>query len=435
MSDRCSINECKSSSRTQCHCCKKNFCRNHFIEHDNLPNLQLNTLADEINLLNNRLTAFNVEKLIGDSHRKLEEWRTRCYKTIDDIFQAKCREIDQHANEIVEQHRNGIHQLRLKIAELLKKQEATMKDIDTLKTMVSTQEEKLNVMEQTCFTVFARSLIVDDSLIRIDKLYQPRFDLSLLAPPYKTIDHVDDSSGVIASNAQFFFVHQAPNLSLMSRELIGIKNHRWSHGLIWDICWSSVLTCFFIITETSLFKVDDKTLSIESIQINQSKKWCSCTCSDEKLFLSTFGVGSTILQFHIFPSFEFEKQWKSQDICSKDQMITNLVYHNETLALTFLDIRKEEKIMELRSSTTLERLWSLKLDVVYKKSISRCCFLNHGDWLVWDYGTPRILHIANDGKLKKTSEYNSNLVNLILVDGDKLAISTTKGIHIHKIKP
>jgi hypothetical protein len=220
----------------------------------------------------------------------------------------------------------------------------------------------------------------------------------------------------------------------MNRELTVIKKSQWNHGLIWDMCWSSILTCFFIITETNLFKVDDRTLSIESIQINQNKKWCSCTCSDLMLFLSTFGVGSSILQFRLFPSIQFEKQWKSPEICTKDQMITNIVYHNQTLALTMLDVRKEEKIMELRSSITLERLWSLKLDIIYKKSIARCCFLNHGDWLVWDYGTLHILHITNDGKLQATSEYNANLVNLILVDGDQLAISTTKSINIHRIK-
>ncbi len=434
MSERCSIEMCKSPSRTQCHCCKKNFCRNHFIEHDNLPDLQLNSLADEINLLNDRLTAFNVEKLIGDSRQKLEEWRIRCHQMIDGVFEAKCREIDQCANKKVDQQRDEIHQMRSTVTELLRKQETTMKDVSLLKATINTIEEKINAMEQTCFELIIQPLVIEDGLIRIDELYRPRLNLSLLPPPYKTINHTDGCSEVIGSNAQFFLINQALNLSLMNRELTAIKTSPWSHGLIWDTCWSSILTCFFIITEMNLFRVDDKTLFIESIEINQNKKWCSCTCADATLFLSTFEFGSSIFQFRLFPSIQFEKQWKSPETCAKDQVITNIVYHNKTLALTLFDVRKEEKMMELRSSTTLERLWSLKLDIEYNKSLSRCCFLNHGDWLVWDYGTLNLLHITNDGKLQATNEYIASLVNLILVDGDQLVISTTKSINIHRIK-
>lgn len=434
MSESCSIQMCKNLSRTQCHCCRNNFCRSHFVEHDNLPNLQLNSLVDEINSLQDRLTTLDVHKLARDSRQKLEQWRIRCYKTIDDIFEAKCREIDQRANEKVDLQRENISKIQSTVAEFLRKQETNMKDIDLLEATIHTVDKKMHSLEQTSFEIIARPLIIDDSFIRIEEFYLPQLDSSLLSARYKTIDHFGDSSGVIASNAQCFLIHQAPNLSLLDRELTVIKTSQWNNGLIWDMCWSRILSSFFVLTETKLFQVHDDTLHIERIQINQNKQWCSCTCSDTTLFLCTSGVDSSILQVNLFPSVQFGMQWKSVEIDSKYQMITNMVYHHGTLALMLLDSSKKEKIMELRSSTTFERLWSLKLDIDYKASISRCCFLDHGNWLVWDYGTSHILHITKDGKLQTTSTYNAVLVHVILFNRNQLAISTTKNINLHKMK-
>ncbi|CAF1493920.1 unnamed protein product [Rotaria sordida] len=192
MSEPCSIEMCKSSSCTQCHCCDKKFCRTHFIEHDNL---QLTSLTDEINLLNDRLMAFNVEKLISNSHQKLETWRAHCHKTIDDIFEEKCQEINQRANEKIERQRDEVSKMQSTVAELIQKQETTMKDIDLLKATIQTIEKKINNIEQTCFEVINRPLVIDDNLIRIEELYIPHLDLSTFPPPYRTINHTDGFEG------------------------------------------------------------------------------------------------------------------------------------------------------------------------------------------------------------------------------------------------
>jgi hypothetical protein len=424
---------CKSSSRTQCHCCQKNFCRTHFIEHDNLPNVQLNAFVDEINLLNDRLAAFNVDQMVGDSRRQLERWRINCHKIIDDIFEEKCHEIDQRANEKIEKQRDGISKMRSLVAELLRKQETTMKDIDLLKVNIHTVIEKLNNMEQTCIGVVVRPLVINDNLIRIEELYAPQLDLSILLPPYKTTSHVGGSSVTIASNDQFFLIHQQPNLCLMDRELTVVKMSEWNHGLIRDMCWSWTLARFFVLAQTKIFTVDENAMSVEVIQINQDQKWWSGTCSDTSLFLSTLHGGSSIWKFSLFPSIRFEKQWSSAETCAENQIITNIVYKNEMLALTLMDGRKEEKLIELRSSITLERLWSLRLDLEYDACLFGFCFLNHGDWLVWNSNPSCILHITKDGKLLATSGYNTHPGSVCLFDGNKLIVSTDKSINCHEL--
>ncbi len=434
MAERCCLLMCKNPSRTQCHCCKKNFCRSHFNEHDNLPNLQLDSLADEVNLLNDRLTEFNVEKLIGDSRLKLERWRVNCHKMIDDIFEEKYREIDQRANEKLAQQRDGMTKMRSTIAERIRQQETTMKDIELLKATIGKAEQEINNLKYTCFDVVVRPFVIDDSLIRIEELHIPEFELSSLSQPCQTINHTNGSSLLIASNDEFVLMHQKPNLCLMNQDLTIVRRSPWDYGVIYDICWSTALARFLVITRRNVFMVNDGTMAVELIQINQKQKWCSGTCFDTSLYLSTDNIGSSILKFRLSPTIQLEKEWKSPETCASDQGIMNVVCKNETLALTILDVCKKEKLIELRSSRTLERLWSLRLDVEYSDTIFRCCSINHDNWFVWDYNTLSLLHISNDGKVQGTSTYHEKPCHVILFHRNELIISTKDSINCHKLK-
>lgn len=60
MSQWCAFVTCKRVSRTLCQCCNQYLCRDHFIQHDDLLNLKLNSLVDQIN----ELTVFDINKLL-----------------------------------------------------------------------------------------------------------------------------------------------------------------------------------------------------------------------------------------------------------------------------------------------------------------------------------------------------------------------------------
>ena len=71
--------------------------------------------------------------------------------------------------------------------------------------------------------------------------------------------------------------------------------------------------------------------------------------------------------------------------------------------------------IELRSCKTLDRLWSLPLDVVYNKDLAfRCCSLDCNEWLVADYSAGRLLHITADGKMKETIPYKAIPYRMLL---------------------
>ncbi|CAF4234517.1 unnamed protein product, partial [Rotaria sp. Silwood2] len=99
MSQSCSIEKCTRTSRGLCDCCQQNLCLQHLNEHNTLLVSLLNPLADELNALGVRLETLNIEKVIGNSRQKLEQWRQDCHKKIDCFFGQKCQELDQLIQE------------------------------------------------------------------------------------------------------------------------------------------------------------------------------------------------------------------------------------------------------------------------------------------------------------------------------------------------
>jgi hypothetical protein len=434
MSQPCAIATCKRVSRTLCYGCNQNFCREHMVEHDLSLNSQLNPLSDEINALGERLKSINLENAIGDSHQKLEQWRIDCHKTIDSFFEEKCRELDRCIAKRMEKQREEVSRMRTKMSELIREQEATHKDIDSLTVTVRDLEREINKIEQISFQVEIKSLVLDDSLIHIENSDINRFDLTSLSSVYKTINYPRENWAPLTCNNRYLLIHQEPNLCLVDQDLNIVKQNSWIYGTIYDMCWSSTLNRFIIINGSDVFLVDETNMSIENVQTLQKRKWLSCTTSETSLFLSTKVWGSSIMEFSLLPTIELVKQWQSPDTCTRDEVINGIVYNNGTIVMMIKNPSEKTIHIEMRSSATLDRLWSVRLNIAYSQNIrTRCCLLFNDQWLVVDRNTSRIIHISKDGKVKSSSAYNPPPFCAVLFDQDMLAISTARGVNLHKL--
>ena len=404
------------------------------IEHDLSLNSQLNPLSDEINALGERLKSINVENTIGDSHQKLEQWRTDCHKTIDHFFEQKCRELDRCIGKKMEKQREEINRVRVKMTELIREQEATHTEIDTLTSAVRELEREIRKIEQTSLQLEIRSLVIDDSYIQIEDSNASRFELSMLSPVYKTINYPRDNWAPIACNSRCLLIHQEPNLCLLDQDLTVIKQNAWIYGTIYDMCWSSALNRFIVINGSDVFLVDETNMSIENIQTLQNRKWLSCTTSQTSLFLSTKVWGSSIMEYSLLPTIELVKQWQSPDTCTRDEVINGIVYNNGTLVMMIKNPSAKTIHIEMRSAATLDRLWSVRLNIPYSQNIrTRSCLLKHDEWLVVDRNTSRIFHISKDGKMKSSNAYNPSPFCGIVFGQDTLAISTVRGVNLHRL--
>jgi hypothetical protein len=433
MSQPCAIATCKRVSRALCHCCQQNLCITHLNEHNDLLNSQLNPLTDEINVLGERLKTLNTEDILRNCHQKLEQWRMDYHQKIDHFVDKKHQELDRLMAEKVNKQQEEVTHIRSKLAELIRDQEATHQDIDRLASTIRRLEKQMIKIEQTRFSVDSRPLLIDDTVVHVKEIYAEEFISPALSSVYKTIQYQTGSYRVLASNERLLLIHQKPNLCFLDPNLIIVKQVLWPHDVIIDMCWSSTLNGFIVIVTDNIFLVDENTMSIESVQTVEKRNWCSCTCFDNQLFLSTNEWGSSIVEVTLSPSIAVIKEWNSPITCTMDELIDAIVFNNETLAVLIRNKVEKSMRMELRSYKTLDRLWSLTLDIAYKDFASRFGSLDCYEWLVADHSGGRLLHITADGKVKKAITCKGAPYRTTLFGSNMLAISTETTLNFHKI--
>ena len=434
MSTSCADANCKRISRALCHCCQQNLCIVHLNEHNDLLNSQLNPLTDEVNTLGERLKTINIEHVLGDCRQKLEQWRQVSHKKIDHFVDQKFKEIDLLITKKLDGQQQEITGLRSKLAKLTDDQAATQKDIDTLTSNIRQLENQMNKIEQARFSFLSFPLLIDQNTVQIKEIFEKEFDTSTISTVCKAITYPSGSNLVsLGSNGRLLLIHHVPNLYFINAESTIIKQVLWLHSKIGDICWSSTLDRLIIVTNDNIFLLDENTLILQNVEVVEKRNWSSCTCFDNQLFLSTNKWGSSIVKFNLSPSIAAIKEWKSPITCTMDEYIDDIVYNNQTLAVVISNKVQKSIRMELRSCITLDRFWSLPLDIVYIQERFRCCSLTCDDWLVADRNAGRLLYITADGNIKETIAYKEIPYYVTLFGSNMLVIATKQGINFHKI--
>ena len=414
----CAIETCKIKSWALCPCCSMGLCFNHLKEHKDLSNSQLITCADEINTIGHQLSALNIDEVIESCRLKLDKWRDDCYMLINRYYVEKCQELQQRCTERTNKHRERINEIKTKINDLIPEQKATHEDICSLKATINDIKRDIDQFQAKGIIVDVGPLIIPKDMIYIEQWVSDEVDITTLSSPFQNIDCSNENYPVMASSNRFLLLDQNPNLCLFDRELTLIKQIPWERDRIPDMCWSSVLNSFIMITDKDgVFLINKDMTLIESIQTIEKEKWLSCTCSDASLFLTTNTWDSDIYEFHLSSPFNLIQQWDPRNSCENEEGIQNIAYSNETLALTIKNKSTKTITIELVSSTTLDRLWSLPLDLTHNNGqrIYRVCLLRCDEWLVIDHQITRLFHISKDGKLKFTRKYNPTPENVFLI--------------------
>jgi hypothetical protein len=433
MSQQCAVTKCNRTSRGLCDCCQQNLCLQHLNEHNASLISQLNPLTDEINALGDRLKTLNIQKAVGGCHQKLEKWRMDCHRKIDHFFEQKSKELYRLFDEKVQKQQEGIVRIQSKVAEVIREQETTRQDIDSLASTIRQLESNMNKIEQMCFTITTRPLLIDGTLISIRETTECELDLSTLTPIYKNIDRPAESQVIITSNDRFLLMHRKPNLCFVDQGLNIVKEVSWPHDNIYDMCWSSTLNRFIVIGERIVFLVDENRMSIENVSTIEERNWESCTCSETFLFLSTNELASSIMKFRLLPSIELVSEWKSSHTCARDECIHKILYNNETLGVIIMNHSEKSLRMELRHVETLNCIWLLQFDTVCNQDIAfRCSLLTCDEWLLIDYETKRLVHITKEGKLKTTTPYDDIPYRANLFS-NMLAVSRYDGVDFYKL--
>ncbi|CAF0936436.1 unnamed protein product [Rotaria sp. Silwood1] len=429
MAEKCSIATCARASYALCHGCQLNFCREHMIEHTTLTQLQINPLIVEVNKMNDEIHELNPKNLYDVFYQKLDKWRIKSHQMIDMYFEKKIKELDLYLNEQVKKLKNTFNETYAKIESFIQEKEITHEQINLLTFEIQGLRKDINKINND-FQIQTKPLTLEKNLINFDQT----FHVSNLPPIYRIIDRNDRSFTPLATDNKFLLLHHEGNLLLVDEELTTPKQVPWKHGPIYDMCYSLALKRFIIINENEVFLLNQGNMTIDKVRSIQWQQWFSCTCSDTSLYLSTKVYHSSLLQFNLLPSIVFFKRWSSPDLCTNDEAIDGIIYKDNKLALMISNDAKRVLRIELRSSTTFDRIWSLPLDIIYnEKQAYRFCSINHNEWLVADHSDSRLLHITKDGVMKSEVSYTPAPCCLIEFGHNMLAISTKTVVHLHKL--
>jgi hypothetical protein len=352
---------------------------------------------------------------------------------INKYYGEKCEELQQRYFERTDKFQTDVNELKTKINELGREEKPGHEDLSYLKLTIDDIKRDIKQFEENGILIDIQPLINNKDLIQIKEWTFNGIDISTLSAPIRTIDCSNENWPSMTGNNRYLLIDQYPNLHLYDKEWNLVKQFPWKYNRIFDMCWSSTLNSFIILTEKyEVFLVNEDMTSAEPIKSIGKQKMSSCTCSNTSLFVTTAHLGSNIFEFNLLSSFQLIKQWNPPKSCDELDWILNIVYNNGTLGLLMQTITKSFRL-EVRCSTTSDRLWTLHLPDGMRRRISRICLLKWNEWLVIDNNSSDVLHITKGGQLKMKHKWESIPENAVLFGGNILAIRSTKWINLFNV--
>lgn len=377
-------------------------------------NQDLTYLANTVDKLLVRLSSIEPSSL-----EQIEEWREVAYRSVDHYCEQKRRELIGK-KQLTQQ--TELEHLQNQINQLNKKHDIKQDHYDSINHDIQLTEIKINELEHLRLTV--HPLVIDEHLIIRRHLFP-------LSHPYKTIHLKTGLESAVSTNNQHLLVYREDkNLCLLDRNFTIVKEIPFVHDDIHGVCWSSTVNRFIIITFKEILSLDENKMILEKCPVPSKVDWWRGTCSDDILYLSTVEWGSSIYQFNLRSSFKFVKEWHAPKTCKKEEIICDLKYHNDFLAMPIYNKYQEQSRFDLRSVTTLDCIWSIRIH-----GRCRCCSIDVDQWLVMDHDDRRFFHISADGKLLEADKYDQHerLEDIISWGIDDIIVLTKKTINLHKL--
>jgi hypothetical protein len=424
----CTISECPRLSRVLCYCCKKNYCIEHLKNHNDIYLSQLHQLTNEINLLS---------EYYRDQYRQqLDQWRHESHQTIEFYYEKKCQELNNKIipNEQLSQNRQVIEWIKSKIVQLIREQNTTQQQIDSLKAATNALRRELEQIPRENFQLNIPPLIFDENFIQLDKTIL-NFNLySTIKSLFLTKQVSTNDCIVMTNNSKYLLIGQQTRLCLFDKNLNEIKQIPWIYGCIWDMCTSNTLSKFILVAENGIFTFDEQTMIIEQIKnlSKQTETWYCCACSDKSLYLATRELNTTISEY-VFKqdNYLFKRKYIC---CSNNEYIEHMKCSKDLVVLIILNNLTGERRFDMRSILTFNQIWTISLNIQEKMNIISCCSLNEKGWLIVDLAQSRLIHVTNQGQIKQIITYKPSPQYAVQFGDDTLAILTEQGINLHRIE-
>lgn len=425
MCEPCDTTTCKQMSRVLCYCCKKNFCLDHLSTHNNLIKFQSYSLIEQINILNKQIEKLNMEKLICNARQKLDKSKNDYIKKINRFYDEKYEELEDYFNKNILSKQKQINYFY---------NNQNKFNIKHLQKLLIDTKEKFDLIEEKGIQIHIQSLILNNYLITIGEFIEKEFNLTNLSLPYQILDYKDKLGSSLSCNNHLLLIDQNSYLNFYNTNLKLIHQLLWIYGNINDICWSSTLNSFIIITETNkTFLINDQNFSINLIESMNKQLWISSTCSNSLLYLVS--LTNTIVQFNLLPTITYDKSWNPPMTCKQNESIKNINCNNINIALIIITLSNKMVYLLIRSLKTFQQLFSIDLNIInplYHLPIRSSSIINN-QWIIIDANTSQLFHIGNNHQIIQIKTYHQIPQNIILFNSNILIIKTQHTINFHHL--
>jgi hypothetical protein len=235
----------------------------------------------------------------------------------------------------------------------------------------------------------------------------------------------------LSTNEKHLLIIGKSKIYLFNKNFKIINEKLFIHQGIKDICWSKTLEKFILISPKQIYILDENKMIIKPFKLyfNINKCWQRGTSSETFLFLSTFGENPSIIIFNLYPSIQFNKQYQKEIISHKNQIINDIKYADNHLAIIIEDNLNNQSYFQLRELKDFQLIWIVSLGNGWNY---RSTLFNHRYWIISDYYNNRFIHILNDGNISKIENYFSKPENIISWIHNQIIIRTIQNINIHQ---
>jgi len=369
----------------------------------------LNYLNDILNQLNDILI-YEFE-LIGN----IEESICECVQLIDQFCKEKSNKED--LNYVIN-----------KINFLINNLNINEDDIKQIKLNLNKIDQLINPIEE----IKIISCLKDESFSYHFCLSPENSFYPYLISPKQIINISSDKNWfALSTNEKHLLIIGKSKIYLFNKNFKIVNEKLFIHQGIKDICWSKTLRKFILISPKQIYILDENKMIIKPLKLyfNINKCWERGTSSETFLFLSTFGENPSIIIFNLYPSIQFNKQYQKEIISHKNQIINDIKYADNHLAIIIEDNLNNQSYFQLRELKYFQLIWIVSLGNGWNY---RSTLFNQRYWIISDYYNKRFIHILNDGNIIKIENYFSKPENIISWIQNQIIIRTIQNIYIHQ---
>jgi hypothetical protein len=290
--------------RWKCDGCSTAFCKRHFLQHRGSLSGELDHILYEHDRLQQSMS--EKEDFRGEGLKKIAQWEMEMIQKVKETAEnARCK-LCCLSGETTDKVKIDLTRLSKKLNISREEDNFAELDIERWRTELRLIEGQLKTVFASNIEIMSIDEIDWESMITVKKRASSsqtqsvkiNFDIEECSTIKQIGGYVSRVAASPTGFLHFQFNEQDDyTLSLMDHEgnerMIDKDKH-----CVFDICWSSSLSCFIFTSINSLCAVDETTLTIRNIpQFSHSNKsYFSVTCHENTVLLSTPQYGAKILK-------------------------------------------------------------------------------------------------------------------------------------------